>query len=156
MANMVAVVLSSAFIIFGLPAQSPGDSADRKQVTVQGRVICLDSANRPVSSAADCAGAEVRFGLKNSVGALYLFSWQDPFTKMFLDPQVRERELQIAGRVHSGMTLEIISIHSIVSRKLYDIFYYCDVCSIKAFEPGLCYCCQNDFELRETPVPGSP
>jgi hypothetical protein len=72
-------------------------------------------------------------------------------TPVFADSRVRQRELQITARAHARDELEIIKVQSIKAGKLYDIFYYCDVCSITAYVPGLCPCCRNELEFRETP-----
>ncbi len=37
--------------------------------------------------------------------------------------------------------------------KLHDVHYYCEVCNITAYAPGLCPCCRREMELKETPVP---
>jgi len=41
-------------------------------------------------------------------------------------------------------------VQSVKEGKLYDIFYYCEVCSITAYTPGLCPCCRNELEFRES------
>jgi hypothetical protein len=63
---------------------------------------------------------------------------------------VRERELQITARLREGNQLETIKVQSVKDGKLYDIYYFCDICSIRAYTPGLCPCCRNELEFRET------
>jgi len=72
-------------------------------------------------------------------------------TAVFTDTRVRQRELQVTARLHAGDQLEIIKVQSVKEGKLYDIFYYCEVCSITAYTPGLCPCCRNELEFREKP-----
>jgi hypothetical protein len=36
--------------------------------------------------------------------------------------------------------------------KLVDVYYWCEVCSIRGVDPGPCACCQGAVELREAPA----
>jgi hypothetical protein len=118
---------------------------------VRGRAICLDAGGNEADPLFGCPGTSTRFGFASRDGRLYRFSQADTMTPVFTDPRVRQRELQITARLHAGNELEIIKVQSIKDGKLYDIFYYCDVCSITAYVPGLCPCCRNELEFRETP-----
>jgi rubrerythrin len=69
---------------------------------------------------------------------------------MFTDSRVRQRDLQVTARLRVGDHLEIIKVQSIKDGKLYDIIYFCEVCNIRAYAPGLCPCCRNELEFRET------
>jgi len=117
---------------------------------VRGRAICLDAAGREADPLFGCNEASHRFSFAGKDGKLYRFSATDPMTVMFSDPRVRQRELQVTARLRAGDQLEVIKVQSIKEGKLYDIFYFCEVCNIKAYAPGLCPCCRNDLEFRET------
>jgi hypothetical protein len=118
---------------------------------IQGRAVCLDSDGREVRTLFGCSETGSRFGFASKDGRLYKFIPGDTMTPVFTDSRVRQRDLQITARLHSQDQLEIIKVQSVKSGKLYDIFYYCDVCSITAYVPGLCPCCRNELEFRETP-----
>ena len=124
---------------------------DASFVVTRGRVVCLDVAGRPVDSLFACDETNPRFGLESREGKLYKFLPTDAMTPIFTDSRVRQRELQITGRLRNGDELEIIKVQSIKSGKLYDIYYFCELCNIKAYTPGLCPCCRNELEFRETP-----
>jgi hypothetical protein len=117
---------------------------------VRGRAVCLDSSGREVGSLFGCPES-VGFGFAGKDGRLYRFMASDTMASLFTDNRVRQRELQITARLHERDQLEIIKVQSVKAGKLYDIFYYCDVCSITAYVPGLCPCCRNQLEFRETP-----
>ena len=117
---------------------------------VRGRAVCLDVSGHEVGSLFGCPESS-GFGFASRDGRLYKFLAADTMTPVFTDSRVRQRELQITARLHAGYQLEIIKVQSVKAGKLYDIFYYCDVCSITAYVPGLCPCCRNDLEFRETP-----
>ena len=118
---------------------------------VRGRAVCLDAAGHEVDALFGCNEASHHFGFASTDGRLYKFSAADTMTAMFSDTRVLQRELQVTGRLHAGDLLEVIKVQSIKEGKLYDIFYFCEVCNIKAFAPGLCPCCRNELEFRETP-----
>ncbi len=118
---------------------------------IRGRTVCLDAAGAAVESLFGCAEATSRFAFASKDGRLYKFLPTDTMTAVFTDTQVRQRELQITARRHAGDQLEIIKVQSVKEGKLYDIFYYCEVCSITAYTPGLCPCCRNELEFRERP-----
>jgi hypothetical protein len=42
-------------------------------------------------------------------------------------------------------------VQSIREGKLYDIYYFCELCNVRAYAPGPCPCCRNELEFRETP-----
>ena len=152
------LVLLLATLLFPMPsslAAGPDSTyfqGEGPALTVlRGRAVCLDAAGHEVSSLFGCLGTSGRFGFATKDGRLYKFLPVDTMTALFTDARVRQRELQIAARLHPGDQLEVIKVQSIKEGKLYDIFYYCDVCSITAYVPGLCPCCRNELEFRETP-----
>jgi len=120
-------------------------------VVVRGRAVCLDSLGHEENFLFERDDAGHSFAFKSKTGKLYKFMPGDAMTEMFNDIRVRQRELQISARLHAGDRLELIKVQSIKEGKLYDIFYYCDVCNIKSYAPGLCPCCRNELEFKETP-----
>lgn len=152
------VVLLLATVLFPTPPASSASEASfsfqgegPSLAVIRGRAVCLDAAGREIGSLFGCPETSSRFGFAAKDGKQYKFSPVDSMTPLFTDSRVRQRELQIVAREQTGNQLEIIKVQSVKEGKLYDIFYYCDVCSITAFVPGLCPCCRNDLEFRETP-----
>ena len=113
--------------------------------------MCLDAAGRETETLFGCNEATQHFGFASKDGKLYRFLPTDPMTAVFTDARVRQRELQLTARLHAGSQLEVIKVQSVKEGKLYDIFYFCEVCTITAYTPGLCPCCRNELEFRETP-----
>lgn len=131
------------------------ENPDGQQIVVSGYALCLDENNQPYSPGRDCPSSARRFGFRTLQGRLYLFRPEDPFTRMFTDPEVRRRQLEIKAWEQGEGELEIINLYSVRQGQRYELFYFCEVCNIKAFEPGPCYCCRDDFELREQPLSDS-
>jgi hypothetical protein len=118
------------------------------KLVLRGRIVCLDPAG---AARAQCNEGD-RFALLAG-GKLYTFLAEDAATGMFTDSRVRERELQITALARSRDQMEIIKVHSLKQGKLYDIYYFCEVCNITAYVPGPCTCCREEMELKETPAP---
>ena len=121
-----------------------------KAIVLRGCVVCLDDAGRPSKT---CDEGAHRFGFQASDTTLYSFLPTDSLAEMFEDPLVRERTLQITANPIGDTRLELIKVLSVRDGKLYDIFYFCDVCNITAYAPGPCACCRKEMELKETPAP---
>ena len=136
-------LLASGALMQATPA---GQSAP---VVLRGHVVCLDRAGHRLDG---CDGANARFALATGDGRLHIFSADDPAAAMFTDARVRRHELQITAQAAADQQLEIVRLQAVREGKLYDIYYFCELCNIRAYAPGLCPCCRNEMELRETPA----
>ena len=125
---------------------------ERPFAVIRGRAVCLDEAGRPVNELA-CDANSSSFALIADDGSLYRFLPTDPMAAVFADPRVRRRDLQVTARLGGKDQLEMIKAQSIQKGRLYDIYYFCETCNITAYTPGLCPCCRNELQFRETPVP---
>ena len=69
---------------------------------------------------------------------------------LFVDKRFEKRTLVLTGRVFPGTDLlEISSFRWLRDGELYEVYYWCEICSIEGVDPGSCACCQRDVELRE-------
>jgi len=128
-------------------AKSPKSQV--QEITLRGHAMCLDEQGKPSKT---CAEDAHRFGFQTSDNKLYLLLATDSMAEMFESPAVRERLLQITATPRDDNRLELIKILSVHDGKLFDIFFFCDVCNITAYAPGPCACCRKELELKETPV----
>ncbi len=127
----------------GIKGESPAQG-----VEVQGKVICIDEVRDEIP----CTDESMNFGFSALGGKRYFFMPDDVRAEMFRDHRVRERELVIKGWVRPQSQIEITKVWSVKDGQRFDIHYFCSVCNIKAPVGGLCWCCQQDFELREQPI----
>lgn len=118
-------------------------------VVLRGHVVCLDAKGRKLDILFGCNDA-TRFAILDKEGALHPVSPADPNAAIFTDSRVRQRELQVTAQLNDKQLLEIIQVQSIRDGKLYDIYYFCEICNIRTYAPGLCPCCRNELEFRET------
>ena len=79
---------------------------------------------------------------------------KDSGARMFFkDAKLLNRPVRLTGKLLAGAPfLQVINVHSIVGGKLHEVYYWCDICSIKGFEAGPCDCCGAPNEFREVPV----
>jgi hypothetical protein len=131
------------------PAGQPG------LVVLRGHVICLDATGKRLDALLGGNGPGVRYALSDNGGKLHDFSSIDASAAIFTDQRVRQRELQVTAQSTVKHQLEIIRVQSIREGKLYDLYYFCELCNIRAYAPGLCPCCRNEMEFRETPATGN-
>lgn len=69
---------------------------------------------------------------------------------LFVDKRFEKRTLVLTGRVFPLTDLlEISSFRWLRDGELYEVYYWCEICSIEGVDPGSCACCQRDVELRE-------
>jgi hypothetical protein len=140
------------FLLMAFAAPLATPAVQSAPVVLRGHVVCLDAAGKRSAASSACDGPGARFALSGSDEKLYAFSADDAATAMFTDLRVRRRELQITAQMAAHDQLEILLVQSIREGKLYDIYYFCELCNIRAYAPGLCPCCRNEMELRETPA----
>lgn len=121
--------------------------SEMEEVTVRGHVICIDQAGETV----ECTEGSNRYALRTDDGEEFYFRESDSKSAMFDDPRVRDRELEVRAW-RNEKDLEIIKVFSIRDGQLHDIHYFCEVCQVKAYVAGPCWCCQEEFELVEESV----
>jgi hypothetical protein len=152
--NPVIILLLMAFAAW-LPSVEPAGAPPAGQgglAVLRGQVVCLDANGKRLDGLFACDGPNVRYALSDQDGKLHDFSSTDPSTAIFSDARVRRRELQVTAKVTDKKQLEIIRVQSVREGKLYDLYYFCEICNIRAYAPGLCPCCRNEMEFRETPA----
>jgi hypothetical protein len=144
--SWLALMLSAGPASGQIPSRAAGEDTI---VELRGRVVCLGDGTvlRP------CAAASDRFALETPGGGRYVFRPGDPLAGMFADDRIRERELFVRARKAPSEELEAIKLYSVRNGRLHDLDYFCEVCNVVAYAPGLCPCCRRPMVLRETPLP---
>ena len=154
----------------------PAANVEAKQVVIQGKVACRGTVtnkqggdsdlDKPGSIAsvtdepdparsqhhADYLKPCDHYVFEASDGKTYTFAPSDPMIGMFADTRVRERDLQITASLSAANQVEVLRVQSIRKGKLYDLYYFCNICNITAYSPGPCPCCRRDLEFKEVPA----
>jgi hypothetical protein len=160
--RVLKLLLISVSVALSFIFQSSVTAQDKKnpkakqtkasQLVVIGKVFCLDESGHRLGIEQDCSKGAHLYEMVAADKKLYKFLPDDVLTAMFKESKVRKLELQIIGELRDQNILEIASLRAIHNGKLYDIFYYCEICSITAYGPGDCACCYNPLEFREKPA----
>lgn len=153
--EFIATALLSAGTL-SMPAQAQNKQADEdaRTVSLRGRIVCLtEELDKRFNVLPDCDNRHHVYSLKTANGKIYPLLPTDSAAAVWMDERFRQRELQITARAFPNTDyIEVIKLQSWLSRKLHDLYYYCDVCAITTFKPGPCECCQEPVEFRETPA----
>jgi len=119
----------------------------------EGKVVPLADLLKEIGSRLDKDAAPHWMALVTKDGKVYPLIRDDGSKMFFTDPKVRNRPMRLTGRLFADThLLQVVNIHSIKDGKLYDIYYWCDVCTIRRNAGGVCECCGAPMELREYPL----
>jgi hypothetical protein len=79
---------------------------------------------------------------------------KDAGSRMFAkDKRLLNRPMRLTGRLDAkSQTLQVLNVHSLKDGKLHEVYYWCDICTIKGFENTICDCCGAPMEFREVLV----
>ncbi|MEY2408712.1 MAG: hypothetical protein QOF48_1382 [Verrucomicrobiota bacterium] len=84
-------------------------------------------------------------------GAVYLVVSNRMSSALFVDTNLQSKILLLKGRMVPGSGhFELTgNLRSLRDGKIHELYYYCDICSIKGSEPGPCMCCREPVRLVE-------
>lgn len=104
--------------------------------------VQLDADAAPYWLVLDCEDGKIYPLVKDGGARLF-----------FLDRELLKRPMRLTGRLipHSQL-LQVTAVHSYVKGQLHEIYYWCDVCSIRRGEKNACECCGGPMVRREEPV----
>jgi hypothetical protein len=161
---MLAAVLT-ATALAAPPDQPPGKDGKEEPAAfkARGRLVCLaeEMKNRHGANIAPVHDHILGFRIEGEVAAgsaVYHTLLRTPISEgLFADDRHRAQTLLLTGRVFPGTAIvEVTNYQWVRDGKLVDLYYWCDICSIRGSNPGACACCQGAVELRESPSAESP
>jgi len=121
----------------------------KENIVVRGSLVCVN----PGGHEAPCTGKEDAFGLKDAAGRIYALKSDKSLETLRIEPRIQSKDFQLTLRqIKNSSLYEIIKSRFFRDGKLYDFYYFCDVCNIKTYHPGLCMCCRQETEYREVVV----
>jgi hypothetical protein len=130
-----------------------GTQAPFKTHDYKGKVVPLAGLLQKLGAKLDQDAAPSWLALVTDEGKIYPLVKDDGGRMFFKDARVLNRPMRLTGRLVPGSELlQVVNVHSYKDGKLHDIFYWCDICSIRGSELHKCDCCGGPMELREEPV----
>ena len=141
--------LCLSFIAFQQPA--PGDETKNEYFT--GKVVPLAKILEMEGGRLDADASPHWLALVTEDGKAHPIIKDDGSRMFFLDKSLLDRPMRLTGRLLPKCNLlQVVNVHSIKDGTLHEVYYWCDVCSIRRSEKKLCECCGAPMELREVPL----
>lgn len=140
------VLLFSFFQITNLSIRADSSS---ENTVVRGTLVCLNKDRRE----APCIGARDAVALKDGEGRFFSLKPDKSVETLRTERRIRSTEFQLTLRqTRDPQVYEIIKSQFVRDGKLYDFYYFCEVCNITTYHAGLCMCCRQETEYRENPA----
>jgi hypothetical protein len=135
-----------------LPAAPPAKQQPRT-ADYDGKVVSLARVLDKLGARLDPDAAPYALAFVTDDRKVYPLVKDDGSRLFFKDERLLDRRMRLTGRVlpDVGM-LQVVQVHSYVNGQLCDLYYWCDVCSIRRGEKGRCDCCGAPLVLREEPL----
>jgi hypothetical protein len=144
--------IATALVLAVLPGLlAPAAEPAPKLEVFTGKVVPLKTVleKSGIKLDKDAAG----FALVTADDHVYPLVKDDGGRMFFKDERLLNRPMRLSGKlVADGRLLQVLQVRSISKKgELYEVYYWCDICSIKRFEKQDCDCCGAVMELREVP-----
>jgi hypothetical protein len=141
--GLLAVVALSLTPLFAAPTAV-------KPSYFKGKVVPLASLVGKVGSKLDADAAPHWLALASDDGTIYPLIKDDGSRMFFKDETLLNRPMRLTGRLlPKSQLLQVLEVHSYLKGELHEVFYWCDVCTIKRYEKKVCDCCGGPMDLRE-------
>jgi hypothetical protein len=145
----LAVALSP--LVFALAGAAPEPA---KTEYYKGKVVPLAGLLEKFGSRLDADAAPHWLALVTDDGKTYPLIQDDGARMFFKDAKLLNRPMRLTARPFQDThLLQVLEVHSYLKAELHEVFYWCDICSIKRYEKKICDCCGGPMVLKEEPLP---
>lgn len=150
--TMLALAGVVACVPLLIRAEDPKPAA--KTEHFKGQVVPLADLVAKTGSRLDADAAPYWLALVSEDGKIYPLVKDSGSRMFFKDPALLKRPMRLTGRLIPGsQLLRVTAVHSYIKGELHDVYYWCDICSIRRAEKNVCECCGGPMELHEDPLP---
>jgi len=119
----------------------------------KGKVTALVDLLAKDSVQLDADAAPSWLALVGEDGKIYPLVKDGGSRLFFQDRELLNRPMRLTGRLlPNSQLLQVTAVHSYVKGQLHEIYYWCEVCSIRRNEKNICDCCGGPMLRREEPV----
>lgn len=150
----IALALALGVALFPLAvAQSGAKKPTAKIAYFTGKVVPLAPLLDTLGAKLDADAAPYWLALRGDDGKVYPLVKDAGARMFFKDAKLLGRPMRLTGRLVPGsQLLQVVNVHSVKNGQLHEVYYWCDICTIRSSEAGICDCCGGPVEFRETPV----
>lgn len=80
--------------------------------------------------------------------------FKDGGSRLFYkDPALLNRPMRLTVRPLPGSQIvRVLAVRSLIKGQEHEVYYWCDICSIKRSEKNICECCGGPMKLCEEPL----
>jgi hypothetical protein len=127
--------------------------AANKNEFYKGKVVPLADLLAKDGTKLDADAVPFSLVLQAEDGKIYPLVKDDGSRMFFKDAKLLNRPMRLTARkIANSDYLQVINVHSIVKGKLHEVYYWCDICSIRRNETGACDCCGAPLDRHEDPL----
>lgn len=144
----LGVALAVALAVAPLLAAGPPPRTEH----FTGKVVPLAAALEKQGAKLDADAGPYWLALVGDGDKVYPLVKDDGARMFFKDERLLNRPMRLTGRLLPGNLLQVVAVHSIIKGELHEVYYWCDVCSIRRYEKKPCDCCGGPMQLREEPL----
>jgi hypothetical protein len=147
---VLALVLPLGAVLVAAPTVKEKDA---RPGTFQGKVVPLADVVAKSGTRLDADAAPYWLALASDDGKVYPLVKDAGARLFFLDTKLLNRPMRLKGKLIPGsQLLRVMAVHSLIKGVPHEVYYYCDICSIRRGEKMICECCGGKMELREEPL----
>lgn len=119
----------------------------------KGKVTPLADVLAKSSIQLDADAAPYWLAMVGDDGKIYPLVKDSGSRLFFQDSELLKRPMRLTGRLlRDSQLLQVTAAHSYIKEQLHEIYYWCEVCSIRRGEKNICECCGGPMVRREEPV----
>ena len=146
------LALGLVLLLGCVPAVAGRQQPEIKTAGYKGKVVPRAGVLDKQGVKLDADAAEHWLALVTEDGKVYPLVKDDGSRMFFKDKSLLNRPMLLTARlVSQPQMLQVVKVQSYVKGELRDVFYWCDICSIRTYEPGPCSCCGAPLDLHEDP-----
>ncbi len=124
-----------------------------KRMTLEGKVVPISDLVGKIGSRLDPDAKPLWLALVTKEGKIYPLIKESGSRMFFRDKRLLNVPVRLTARALPGSQLiQVLDMHQVKNGKLHEVFYWCDVCSIRRLEKNLCECCGGPMDLYIEPV----
>lgn len=148
----VLLALSLGTYAFMLPPLSAAPPL--KTEYFEGKVVPLAGLLEKAGAKLDNDAAPHWLALVTNDGKVYPLVKDSGSRLFFIDPKLQNRPMRLAARKLPDINfLQVVEVNSIIKGELHEVYYWCDICTIRRNEKlKVCDCCGGPLELKEVPL----
>jgi hypothetical protein len=124
-----------------------------KLETYTGKVQPLADLVAKIGSKLDGDAAPHWLALVAEDGKVYPLIKDTGARMFFVDKRLLNRPMRLTGRLLPGaQLLQVLEVNSLIKGVPHDVYYWCDICTIRRNEKMICECCGAMMDLKEVPL----